>query len=186
MKRRSVSPLTGVAFDAAAVACHRTPSSTQFRLSFMAHTCYITVHRAFGAHKLLAELHGDLFSRHACPLEGAFFFVVVNETFVNVVKNDPKRRASPRSNYNDQHLLVERSKCSTTRISVGRKLPRQRKTETKQIASKRRRDTPKVDSTPGLASPTLAGPARLVGYISSLSKTNNPTPKGLSVQPGFH
>ena len=23
---------------------------------------------------LLAELHGDLFSRHACPLEGAVFF----------------------------------------------------------------------------------------------------------------
>ena len=40
----------------------------------------------------MAELHGDLFSRHACSL-GAVFFVAV-ETIVNVA-NDPKRRASP-------------------------------------------------------------------------------------------
>ena len=63
----------------------------------------------------LVELHGDLFSRNACPLEGAFF-VAVDETIVSAV-NGPKRRASPRSNYNDQHPLAERPKCST-RVSV--------------------------------------------------------------------
>ena len=67
---------------------------------------------------VLAELHGDLFSRHACPLEGAtFLFVAVDEIIVDVV-NDPKRRTSPRSNYNDQHLLAERPNCSPTRASV--------------------------------------------------------------------
>ena len=64
----------------------------------------------------LAESHGDLFSRHACPLEGAVLFVAADETIVNVV-NDPKIRASPRRNYNDQHPLTERPKCST-RVSV--------------------------------------------------------------------
>ena len=43
--------------------------------------------------------------------------MAVDETIVNVV-NGPKRRASPRSNYNDLHLLAERPECSTTRVSV--------------------------------------------------------------------
>ena len=37
-----------------------------------------------------------------------------------------------------------------------------RNTETKQIASKRRRDSPKVDSTAGLDASILTGPARLL------------------------
>ena len=56
--------------------------------------------------KILPELHGDLFSeslRHACPLEGAVFYMAVDETIVNVI-NEAKRRASPCSNYNDQYL----------------------------------------------------------------------------------
>ena len=120
---------------------------------------------------VLAELHGDLFSRHACPLERAVFFVVVDETFVKVV-NDPKRRGSPRINYNDQHPLAKRQKCS--RFSVGPKLPRQRKTDTKQIARKRRRATPQSVSTGGLDASILTGPASIVGCISSLSKTKTP------------
>ena len=67
---------------------------------------------------VLAELHGDLFSRHACPLEGAtFLFVAVDEIIVNVV-NDPKRRASPHGNYSDRHPVAERPKCSTSVVSV--------------------------------------------------------------------
>ena len=42
------------------------------------------------------------------------------------------------------------------------------KTETKQIASKRRRDT--------LDNPTLTGPTRRVGYISSLCVKNQHPP----------
>ena len=42
--------------------------------------------------------------------------MAVDETIVNVV-NDPKRRASPRSNNNDQNPLAKRPKCPT-RVSV--------------------------------------------------------------------
>ena len=38
--------------------------------------------------------------------------MAIDETIMNVV-NDPKRRASPRSNNNDKQSLAERSKCST-------------------------------------------------------------------------
>ena len=47
-----------------------------------------------GRISLLVEFHGDLFSRHACPLEGAVLFCGGRRTIVNVA-NDPKRRASP-------------------------------------------------------------------------------------------
>ena len=69
--------------------------------------------------KTLAELHGDLFSRHACPLEGDVVFVVaVDETIVNVINDPTKGRASPRSNYNDQQPRAEGPMCATTRVSV--------------------------------------------------------------------
>ena len=42
------------------------------------------------------------------------FVVAVDETTVNGI-NDPKRRASPRSNYNDQLRFAERPKCATTK-----------------------------------------------------------------------
>ena len=42
----------------------------------------------------LAEMHGDVFSRHVCPLKGAVSFVTVDNSTVDIA-NDPKRRASP-------------------------------------------------------------------------------------------
>ena len=65
--------------------------------------------------------------------------MTADETIVNVV-NDPKRRASPRRNYDHQHPLAEKPKVFNNEgFSRGLKLP-QLKTETKQIASKWRRD----------------------------------------------
>ena len=59
-------------------------------------------------------------------------FVAVDETIVNVV-NDPKRRGSP--------PRLEAKVFNNERFGRGLKLRRQRKTEPRQIASKRRRDT---------------------------------------------
>ena len=97
----------------------------------------------------------------------------VYETIVNVV-NDPKRRASPRRNYKDQHPLAERPKCSTTRVSVedknshDNKRPRQSRSQANGAGT-----PPKVVFTAGLDAPILTGPAGLVEYISSLSKTTS-------------
>ena len=44
--------------------------------------------------------------------------MAVDETIVNVINGPTKGRASPRSNYYDQHPLAERLKCATTRVSV--------------------------------------------------------------------
>ena len=44
--------------------------------------------------------------------------MAVDETIVNVVNDATSKRASPRSNFNDQLLLAERPKCSTARVSV--------------------------------------------------------------------
>ena len=65
--------------------------------------------------------------------------MTVDETIVNVI-NDPKRRAIPRSKYSDKHPLAQSPKFNNKGFSRGLKLP-QGKTETKQIARKRRRDT---------------------------------------------
>ena len=54
-----------------------------------------------------------LFFRRSC-----FFVVAVDETIANVINDPTKGRASPHSNYNDQHPLAERPKCATTRVSV--------------------------------------------------------------------
>ena len=86
----------------------------------------------------MPKLDGDLFS-HALPLDGAVFLAVfvvaVDETILNVMNNLIRRRAIPCSNYNDQHPLAKRPKC-TTRVSVKDQTPslsetEQRKTKTK-------------------------------------------------------
>ena len=111
------------------------------------------------------------------------FRISAGEAFRSVV-NDPKRRASPRSNYSNQHPLADRPKCST-RVSVedcnSHDNARLRKSRSQANGAG---TPPEVDSTTvGLDAPVLTGPARLVGDSSSLLKTNNPPPEGLSVQP---
>ena len=50
--------------------------------------------------------------------KSCFFVVAVHETIVNVINDPSKRRASPRSNYNDHYPLAERPKRATRRVSV--------------------------------------------------------------------
>lgn len=63
----------------------------------------------------ISLIHGDLFSRHAYLTEEVVYYVEIDES-IGSVENGPKKRASPRRNYNDQHPLGEMPKRSTTRV----------------------------------------------------------------------
>ena len=58
---------------------------------------------------------------------------------------------------------------STGLNSYGNERPRQSRSQANGAGT-----PPKVDSAAGPDAPILTGPARVVGYISSLSKTNEP------------
>ena len=93
------------------------------------------------------------------------FLVAVDETIVNVV-NEPKRRASTRSDCKTKHPLTERPKCSTMRVSV----EEQNSHDNEWLRRSRSQPSgavtpPKANSIAGLNAPILTRPARLVGYL---------------------
>ena len=66
----------------------------------------------------IAEIARRLVQSPCLSFRRSFFFVVVDKAIGHVINDLIKRRASPRSKYNDQHPLVKRPKYASTKVSA--------------------------------------------------------------------